>query len=297
MRIIRENCKDFTNACVYTCLFGNYERLNEFPVELKSGISRFCFTDNPDLRSDTWNIKVVKPAFEMDSARSQRRVKILAHEYLDSQFELSLYTDNTVRLKEKPEVLFEKYAQNSDMALPYHSHHPTVLDEFIMVAKQGLDEPARIFEQQNHYQMLERDVLSERPYWTAILIRFHNRPNVKAAMTDWNNHVCRYSRRDQLSANVALSNKDLTLQIIEMDDNCESAIHKWPIGFRDGEKRGYNISMSGASQRAQIRSMQHLLLEARGNIQARDDEIRRLSAELESARKSINNFGGAGDLD
>lgn len=293
MRIQMENSDDtLTKICVCTCLFGNYEHLNEFPVELDSKVARFCFTDNPNLQSDTWEIKVVKPAFEMDSVRSQRLVKILLHEYLDPKFDISLYIDNSVLLKEKPEDLIEKYMQNADIAAPRHSHRLSVLDEFVLVAQEGLDDPARIFEQLNHYQMLEQDVLGAIPYWTAILMRRHNRPNVKEAMRDWSNHVLRYSRRDQLSFNVALLDKELTVQAIEMDDNSESQFHKWPVGtYRNNEKRNHSIAMSGASLRAQIRLEQMKCEEAKKIIKANNNEIQRLSAALKTAEIIMDKAG------
>ena len=281
---------DLAKTCVYTCLFGNYEQLNEFPDGIDSRIQRICFTDNPELTSDSWTIRLVKPAFPMDSVRSQRRVKILAHEYLPPDVETSLYIDNTVVLHAKPETLFRQYLRNADMAVPYHSFRANVFDEFVVVAKAGLDDPARVFEQLNHYQMLESNALEERPYWTAILLRHHHRPGVRDAMVSWYNHVMRYSRRDQLSFNIALHDASVAVQPIVID-NYKSWFHKWPAASnRDNVKRNRSLSMSGEPLRSQIRSAEMDLQVAKQQIAERDRKVLSLSAALAERDRAIQKF-------
>lgn len=58
--------------CVYTVLTGDYELLNEQPTAADSDWEFICLTDSPTLRSDSWQIRRVLPAFEMDPIRSQR---------------------------------------------------------------------------------------------------------------------------------------------------------------------------------------------------------------------------------
>lgn len=255
---------DLSKACVYTCLIGDYEALNELIIRKESKLPHICFTDNPSLKSDIWEIRLISPAFPMDSVRSQRRIKILAHEYL-AEFDISLYVDNTIRLKVAGEEIIERYLGDADMVIHPHTLRETLLDEFIAVARDGLDEPARVFEQLSHCQLINSNVLSQRPYATGIMIRRHGRDNVRRAMTDWYNHVLRYSRRDQLSANLALSADGL--RINEFDSDIRSSwFHEWPaVPSRNPTKRHYGMSMSGASLLAQRRA------EA---IDTRDEAIR-----------------------
>ena len=64
---------------LYTVLLGKYEHLNPLPEVAQHGVDAFCFSDDPDLRSSTWNIVHVAPVFALDSVRSQRLIKILGH--------------------------------------------------------------------------------------------------------------------------------------------------------------------------------------------------------------------------
>ncbi|WP_312240035.1 glycosyltransferase domain-containing protein [Pantoea sp.] len=97
----------FNSSCIYTGVFGGYETLNELEGEAKnSKIRKICFTDDKELTSETWEIKLIKPPFPLDSVRSQRIVKVLPHKFL-KEFKSSVYIDNTVKLLVDPAVLIK----------------------------------------------------------------------------------------------------------------------------------------------------------------------------------------------
>ena len=81
-------------ACVYTALFGRYEDLLEEPISRESSIDFICFTDDPYLTSDTWQIRVVQRAITEDAARSSRYPQICPQRSLDD-YDVSLYIDNS----------------------------------------------------------------------------------------------------------------------------------------------------------------------------------------------------------
>lgn len=64
-------------------------------------------------------------------------------------------------LKEKPEEFIARYFPDSGLGVPEHSFRDTVLDEFLAVANDGLDDPSRIFEQLNHYAVTDPESLDE----------------------------------------------------------------------------------------------------------------------------------------
>jgi hypothetical protein len=212
--------------CVYTCLIGRTELLNEQPVAASSNVPFICFTDDPDRRSHTWEIRPISPLLTMDSIRSQRAVKLRPHEHL-LDFDASVYIDNGVLLKLTPEKIVEQHLPDCGFSLPRHSFRETVLDEFLAVSDQGLDDSARIFEQLNHYALCDSEGLQEKPYWTAILLRDHRKPAVRELLDLWLAHVQRYSRRDQLSLNFVLRQCGLSPGVL-MIDNHDSDLHSWP---------------------------------------------------------------------
>ncbi|MDC7788829.1 hypothetical protein PQJ75_25515 [Rhodoplanes sp. TEM] len=212
-------------VCVYTALTGDYERLNEQPVAARSSIPFVCITDDPELTSTTWQVRRAAPTFGLDPVRSQREWKMLPHVHLP-EFDASLYIDNTVLLREPPERLLERLPE-SGLAMAPHSFRASVEDEFVAVMKHGLDETDRVLEQLHHLAIEAPELLQEAPWWTGLMIRDHRRPAVQAAMETWRAHMLRYSRRDQLSINLALHRAGLTPDALPFDNN-ESEFHVWP---------------------------------------------------------------------
>jgi mannose-6-phosphate isomerase-like protein (cupin superfamily) len=213
-------------ACVYTVLMGQYEALNEQPMARRSDLPFVCITDDPSLTSSTWQIRVVEPNFAVDPVRSQRIIKLLAHEFLP-EFDVSLYIDNCVLLKAPPEDILDRYLASSSFALFQHTDRKTLAQEFLAVAQRGYDDGRRIAEQLAHYSAMHPSLLSARPFWTAILMRRHADQGVQRTMEVWRDHVLRYSRRDQLSFNIACASTNQSPNTI-LESNWESWLHTWP---------------------------------------------------------------------
>lgn len=215
-------------ACVYTCLMGDYEALNPQPVAATSGLDLLCFTDRPDLAGEGWRMIGVEGMFPLDPVRSHRLVKLSPHRLL-ADYDVSLYIDNSVVLARDPALILADWLGAEGLfALPGHSFRETIADEFMEVLRLGLDDGMRVVEQLHHYRITDPQVLDEAPYWAAMLARRHHHPRVIAAMELWQAHVLRFSRRDQLSANLAFRRAGLDVRRIELD-NLGSELHRWPV--------------------------------------------------------------------
>lgn len=265
--------------CAYTALIGDYEQLNEQAVARDSSLPFICLTDDPDLRSESWDIRLVEPVFPMDPVRSQRELKIRAYVHL-AEFDQSLYIDNSVILKVKPEQLFEAFFVDAVMAQPIHSFRETLLDEFLEIVRLGFDDANRVFEQCNHYALSAPDVLEEKPYWSAILLRDHRDPDVRKMAEIWAAHVFRYSRRDQLSINMAFRQAGLAPRPIEID-NFESWFHQWPvISGRDRSKGMRDAATSLSPLVFQLRKSEQALAASERTLAEKEQAL----AALEQAR-------------
>jgi hypothetical protein len=272
--------------CVFTTLIGRYEHLNEQPLAAQSCIPFICLTDDPDLKSESWEIRQVSPVFGMDPIRSQRDFKLRPHLYLPD-FDASLYVDNSVLITQPPECLFEGYFPASGFCLPEHSFRDSTLDEFLEVARLGFDDQSRIFEQLNHYMIDCPEVLKEKPYWTAIMLRDHRNPRVREMLEIWTAHVHRYSRRDQLSVNAAFRHAGLTPDVMRIDNNV-SWFHSWPHSEgRDREKGMRRPGTSLMPPVAHMRQLEQALAEqAREHEQALAEQAREHEQALaEQARE------------
>jgi hypothetical protein len=170
-----------------------------------------------------------------------------------------------VLLKVAPEHVFATADLSSGVSLPEHSARETVLDEFLAVAAEGLDDPNRIFEQLNQYSIETPGILCSRPFWCGILLRDHHRPRVVEAMEIWLAHVFRYARRDQLSAGYAFSLAGLQPNVMRID-NRTSWFHSWPHAIQRDDRRNWHAAVALAPLGAQVRLLEQKGSESRARI-------------------------------
>lgn len=274
-------------TCVYTVLLGGYDVLLDQEVAVSSDATFVCFTDDPTLRSDTWEIVQVEPRFPQDLHRSSRVLKILGHERLN-EFEVSLCIDASVRLRKKPEVIIAEWlTQDVDMALATHSYRAKIIDEFDEVIRLNYDDRARVYEQLVDYSIFYPDVLEARPHWGGMLVRRRS-PAVESAMRLWFDHVLRYSRRDQLSLMVALLHSGIRYRSIEID-NFDSEYQEWPVIRERRVARGKAASYPSGPLVSELRRAQRRvaeLEEALDEVPAgAQEELRALGDALAEAQR------------
>jgi hypothetical protein len=210
---------------IFTVLFGDYDELNELPSNARGDIDALCFTDDPALTSSTWTVVHVQPALPGDPIRSQRLVKILGNEIL-ADYDETLYLDNSVVLTSDPREVLDDWLRDCDLAMPLHSFHETLVNEFDAVVEQQLDSPSRVAEQRSHYTEWFPDALNGDAIWTAMIAR-KNTSAVHDFQRIWAMHVLRYSRRDQLSVRVAIESSHVAVNYVDID-NHHSSLHSWP---------------------------------------------------------------------
>jgi hypothetical protein len=214
---------------VYTALMGDYETPMPQPLAGESEVDFICFTDDPALTSDDWEVRLLEPAFGADSIRSARAVKLLGHPSL-AAYDESLWVDQRIRLRVDPAVILDDWLATAELAVPRHSFRADVVTEFQAVLNAGMDDSSRLYEQLTHYAGLQPALLQHRVPWTGIVARRRS-PEVERGMEQWFRHVLRYSRRDQLSFVHAMHEAGLTWNSIDLD-NLQSPLHEWrgPVG-------------------------------------------------------------------
>ena len=234
------NNQDFV---VYTSLIGENEGLNSQKYIKESNIRHICFTDDRNLSSSEWEVIYIENIFPNDFYRSQRNLKVRPH-LIFPQYKYSLYIDNTVLLKKNAEKFIKMIIDDQDLneeepffCLPYHSQN-NLINEFNACLNNNLDDRFRIYEQLNDYTKYYLLGLKERAYWGAILLRSHNHKDIKNLSEIWFAHICRYSRRDQLSIIHSSYQAKINLKGFTLN-NGNSDFHKWPITKNLRKNRKY----------------------------------------------------------
>lgn len=201
---------------VYTCLFGYSEKFNDLVYERDPNIDFICFTDMPEVQSDFWQIIEVDRG-EFDPARAAKQRKILPHRFL-SNYGSSLYIDNTVRLKMAPLEIFERFLDPSSSPLVCFRHpwRQCIYDEAREVIARDLEDPKRVNAQMDYYR--KSGYPETNGLWKgAFLLRRHNNRRLIPLMETWFDHVCSYSKRDQLSLPVIFWLNHFKPGVIDLD--------------------------------------------------------------------------------
>ena len=182
---------------LFSALYGQREPLNVEVFGPFTHVRRVLFTDRTDLVFPGVDI-IHLPADGLDPARAARRVKLMPHRFLEEDW--SLWLDNKSRLKRDPaEVLAQLQARSSSAFFAFpHFRRDCVYKELQTCWENGLDDYRTLKERQRTYRaegMPEHAGLIEGHF----LLRRHHDPAVAAFGEEWFDHVCRYSRRDQIS--------------------------------------------------------------------------------------------------
>jgi len=214
---------------VYTAIFGDHDVLID-PQIVESGVDYVCFTDDETLRSDVWEIRNMTPM--TDPALSNRRIKTLAHEYLE-KYDTSVYIDGNIQIVGRVEPLVEDYLSTSDFAVYKHPKRTSVFEEAEACIERSKAEEGPVREQLKDYRDVgfpDNQDLSEN----RILFRRHKKPEIKKLMWSWWREVSERVNRDQLSLMFVLWKHNVEYNLIPhpVQDAPQFAIyHHRPDGY------------------------------------------------------------------
>ncbi|MDR6183477.1 glycosyltransferase domain-containing protein [Asaia bogorensis] len=218
--------KTVAKKVVYTCLFGFSEKFQDVHYEKDGETDFVCLTDDPDLKSDFWDIRLC-PQSLLDSHRYSKSFKHRPHKIFRN-YDDSLYIDNTVKLKTKIGEIFNLlHESNKDILLFKHPWRDCIYDEAKEIIDNSLDDEDTVRRQMLHYEW-KGFPRNAGLHATTVLLRRHMRPSVIDIMDTWHDQVLRFSKRDQLSLDVCrrFLNADLGHLPGSLLDN---QIMTWPV--------------------------------------------------------------------
>lgn len=203
-RLQRKRFDDVRKA-VYTFIFGDYDDLKS-PAIITPGWDYICFTDDPSLRSDVWDVRLsARSRADRQLEHKKYAIKhiILFHQYLKG-YDLSLSIGAQLELNcNLNDLMREHFRAGDDMMICQHPERDCIYDEAEVCKGWLLDDPARIDAQMQRYRAMEYPAHNGL-YATGIIGRWHDRANVQAMCEFWWEEYRRGSRRDQLSLNYAI---------------------------------------------------------------------------------------------
>lgn len=192
---------------IYTCITGNKDILND-SINTQ-GARAVCFTDNPELKSDVWEIKLIPNLFK-DIRRDSRVVKMLPHIFFPDT-EYSLYLDANIISKVPLNRLVREWLQDTDIAVFGHTTRDCLFDEANECIRLELDDKETI---EKHIERYKDFPKHKGLYQCGVILRRHT-PQIKRLNEAWWAEYCVGCKRDQVSFPYVLEKEGVTINSIK----------------------------------------------------------------------------------
>lgn len=184
---------------VYTAIFGDYDTIKE-PDYVHEDVDYVCFTDNKNLKSDVFEIRLVDRIYD-NVTKNPRMLKVLSHLFL-IDYDYSLWIDGSVKIRGLDfKNLIDGYLENASIALHKHHKRNCIYEEAKACIHHKKDDNNIINKQMKYYKREgypKKNALVE----TAQIIRKEDE-DVKKLNLYWWSLLDTFSIRDQLSFSFA----------------------------------------------------------------------------------------------
>ena len=207
---------------VYTCITGNYDELQEISKNVfENNIDYYCFTNNKNIKSNTWKVIYIED-FLLTNHMLNRKIKILGHELINDKYDVLVWIDGNVVIKEKISKFFAEQCNLKEYSFCAFKHpdRNCIYDEGPACVRLKKDNKDIILKQLSFYEKdgyPRNNGLCEM----GIFVRRNNDKIVQETMQLWYEMINKYSKRDQLSFMWCVKKRKLRLQVIPLtiDDN------------------------------------------------------------------------------
>jgi len=208
--IIHLKQKDMINAdhklAVYTAIIGDYDEINEPRIVETEYCDYYCFTNNKNLKSETWKIVYLdqneyEEIRKIDQIRMARFVKTHPHLFL-KDYEQSLWLDGNLTINKSVRDWIYLFSDESDILVFTHPDRNNIYDEAEECIRLRKDNETVIRQQIDFYKKEEYPA-DNGLVMTNALYRKHTQ-QVEKFDELWWNEIKNRSRRDQLSFNYVL---------------------------------------------------------------------------------------------
>ena len=199
--------------CVYTCITGDYDELHEVEI-VESNIDYVCFTNNDKIKSRTWKIIHIEND-GLDNHKLARKIKILGHDYINKNYDISVWIDADIVFRKKIYDFIKTYLHTNPIAFFKHFSRDCAYDEAKECLKRRKETKENLLKT---VAFLKNENYPEKNglYETTVFIKKHNDNKIKKAMNTWFKMIQEYSKRDQLSVGYAMWKNNIRVSEIDL---------------------------------------------------------------------------------
>ena len=181
---------------MYTAIYGNKDVLKN-PLFHNKDFDYICFSDDDDIKSDVWKVVHSMP-IDNDPVRSAKVFKVKPHEFLQN-YDASIWVDANFLICSDLNGFLGLCGSGANMlAFQHDQGRNCIYDESEVILSHNKDDPEIVKKQMKKYE-LEGYPKQYGLTANSILLRKHNREDIKELMNLWWDEIQNFSRRDQLS--------------------------------------------------------------------------------------------------
>jgi len=199
---------------VYTAIIGQYDKLN-IPTHVTPEFDYICYTDNKDLKSNFWQIRLIPKNDLLDNTRIARELKIRPH-LLFPEYEISIWIDGNVEIRKDIKELIFRHTEELRQNLITFGHplRDCIYEEALKCIEIKKDSEEIITKQMDKYRNLGYPI-NHGLVESNVIIRRHNAKEIIKFSESWWLEVKNFSKRDQLSFNYVSWNENVTYHLLE----------------------------------------------------------------------------------
>lgn len=191
---------------IYTVITGGKDTLSE-DINTRGAIA-VCFTDDPTLKSEKWEIRTI-PSLYKDVRRDSRTVKMLPHIFFP-EAKHSLYLDANIICKVPIQRLIDEWLQDADISVFQHHTRDCLFDEAQECIRLGLDDKEVIEQHVARYADFPKH---KGLYQCGVILRRHT-PKIKRLNEAWFAQYMTGCKRDQVSFPYAIETEGVAINTI-----------------------------------------------------------------------------------
>ena len=190
---------------IYTAITGNYDNVKE-PKYINPDFDYILFTNNSEIKSDVWQVRLVGNEEQLDNVRLARKIKILGHEFLP-EYDYSIWVDSKFEITDNLEEYMLTYRRHESILCFNHYTNDCVYKEKELCDLLKKDNSEIMKAQMDRYQK-EGYPAENGLVESGILVRNLKDERLQQVMATWWREILNGSRRDQLSFNYACWKND-----------------------------------------------------------------------------------------
>lgn len=195
------------NLVIYTVITGGKDVLSE-DMNIK-GAKAVCFTDDPTMKSETWEIRLI-PSLYKDIRRDSRTVKMLPHIFFPEATH-SLYCDGNIICKIPMQRLVDEWLEEEDIAVFKHHSRDCLFAEADECIRLELDTREAIESHKMRYKGFPEH---KGLYQCGVILRRHTE-RIRRLNERWFAEYMTGCKRDQVSFPYVIEKEGISINAID----------------------------------------------------------------------------------